>query len=714
MMSKRLLCVVALSGFSAFAACDDGGSGALADAGAGDTDAGSGQGSDAQDAGDTIEIPPVPEGGAQVAFDPASRFTRDAEFFEFPFPSDLRRDADGTITLDGIPNPTDSVMFEGLAEIAGDMTGFSSLAVAWFRFDTPVGPDALAQYDPDPSSAIQLVNIDRDSPGFGTQVPVWARRLPTDTYTPDNILGISARPGFVLAPDTTYAFVVLRSLNDAQGEPLGVPSALWELLWGGTPAVEHGADLASQFGPLLEVLDNNGVGRDAVAAATVFTTADEVARTFAITEQIRADHDGVIADLAVDPEDGSTHPRFCELHGTLTAPQFQQGEPPFNSEGLFAFDANGDAVVQRTETFPIVINLPLGEMPAAGFPMALYFHGSGGVAEQVVDRGPILEPGGAEQPGEGPAHVLAFHGIASIGSAHPVNPERVPGASDIAYLNFANLKSFRDIFRQGAVEQRLLLDALLELEIEPSTVAACAGLSLPSGVSTYRFDPDHLIGMGQSMGGMYTNMVGAIEPRIQIVVPTGAGGFWSQMILVTDLIPGVTGLVAGLLGTESEALSYMHPALHTLQEGWEAADPYVYVTRLAENPLPGHPRRSIYEPVGLGDSYFDPEIFDGIAIAYGNHQAGDIVWQSLNDALAMAGRGGTLPYPVYSNRGDETPWTGVVVAYEGDGFTDPHGIYAQLDAVKHQYGCFLQTWIETGVAVVPAPAELGTPCATAE
>jgi hypothetical protein len=38
-------------------------------------------------------------------------------------------------------------------------------------------------------------------------------------------------------------------------------------------------------------------------------------------------------------------------------------------------------------------------------------------------------------------------------------------------------------------------------------------------------------------------------------------------------------------------------------------------------------------------------------------------------------------------------------------------IYRQLDAVKHQYGCFLETFLATGHAVVPAPAELGTPCA---
>jgi hypothetical protein len=51
----------------------------------------------------------------------------------------------------------------------------------------------------------------------------------------------------------------------------------------------------------------------------------------------------------------------------------------------------------------------------------------------------------------------------------------------------------------------------------------------------------------------------------------------------------------------------------------------------------------------------------------------------------------------------------VVVQYEGDGIYDPHAIYGQLDAVKHQYGCFLETAL-AGQALVPAPAALGSPC----
>ena len=52
----------------------------------------------------------------------------------------------------------------------------------------------------------------------------------------------------------------------------------------------------------------------------------------------------------------------------------------------------------------------------------------------------------------------------------------------------------------------------------------------------------------------------------------------------------------------------------------------------------------------------------------------------------------------------------MVVQYEGDGIYDPHAIFAQLDAVKHQYGCFLETFFQTGTRTVVGPGPLGTPC----
>src|SRR5690606_19829191 len=153
--------------------------------------------------------------------------------------------------------------------------------------------------------------------------------------------------------------------------------------------------------------------------------------------------------LQVDPDDGASHERFCELHGTVDFPQFQTGEPPFDTGGRFVFGGDGLPVEQRKETAKIVITLPKQPMPAGGYPLVMYFHGSGGIASQVVDRGRVTEVGGEPTKGEGPAYVLAAHGFGTVGSSHPLSPDRVPGAGEIAYLNFDNLSATRDTFRQG-------------------------------------------------------------------------------------------------------------------------------------------------------------------------------------------------------------------------------------------------------------------------
>jgi hypothetical protein len=401
------------------------------------------------------------------------------------------------------------------------------------------------------------------------------------------------------------------------------------------------------------------------------------------------------------------------LRGEISYPQFQPGTPPFDKGGLFENGADGLPVKQRDETAPITISLPKGQpMPAGGYPFIVYFHGSGGLSTAVVDAGPLQSATDEKGiPGQGPAYVMAPHGFAMAGSALPLNPERLPGAEELAYLNFNNPAAFRDTFRQGLIEQRMFIDALSKLTIDPSALAACGGLSLSNGETAYRFDMTKLHAQGQSMGGMYTNLIGATDPRVKIVVPTGAGGHWAYMVLTTQTIPGAASKLRFLLGTG--ALTFMHPTLHLLGTAWEATEPFVYMPRIAKMPLAGHPARPIYEPVGLGDNYFSFDVYDGAALAYGNKQAGMQVWPTMQSSLAVGGLDGTLAYPVENDLAsrDGSKYTGAVVQYQGDGVVDPHAIYRQLDTVKYQYACFHESWQKTGTATIYAPKAIDAPCA---
>lgn len=638
------------------------------------------------------------------------------DFFAAPYPMDARLDADGHPRIGELPGLAETGPLAGVAVTAGELRGYPTTPVGWFRFSSAPRPGDDTPIAASADSPVLLLDLDADGCGGASLLPVVAKVLPPDPHVPNHLLAVAPVPGVILRPEHTHALVVLRRWNDIDGAPLGTPADVLRLLHGEAPEDTTLDPLRTDAERLADALSALGLTPEDVAAFTTFTTGDAVADTYALTEAVRAAHQPRIDGLALAPDRGVELPGYCELHGTLDVPEFQRGLPPYDTEGTFELDADGVPIAQRTTTIPVVVTVPHGEMPAGGWPLALYFHGSGGTSDQLVIRGPRGPGAPAEDGlGYGPAWVLASYGIAGAGSAHPVNPERLPGASSIAYLNFFNLGAFRDTFRQGVIEQRLYLDALLALEIDPDVLVGCAGPTLPDGADAFRFDAANVVAMGQSMGGMYTNLIGAVEPRIRAVVPTGAGGHWTRFILETELLgPGVgESLVQAMIGTR-QPLSYLHPVLQVAQTAWEPSEPMVSMPRLALDPLPGAPVRPIYEPVGLGDSYFPPPVFDAMALAYGNKQAGDEVWPSMQDALALVGRDGLGGWPQSENRRsrDGTAYTGVVAQYEGDGFSDPHNIFTQLATVRRQYGCFFDSFLRTGVAVVPDGTSTGD-CPTA-
>jgi hypothetical protein len=666
-----------------------------------------------------------------VLFDASADFTDPAHFFDFPWPSDLRLTSSGTPDLTGIANPTLSQVFAGLLAIAQQRQGFPVVPVAWFDFTADLGTRAPTDVIPaSPSSPILLVDVDPSGSSVGKLLPTIAETIPQDNYVPDGILAVGPRPGIILEPKHEYAYVVMTSANDANGAALGVAPALAQALTSGD-ASDPVAKLYAVVNPALQAA---GVDTTQVAAATVFTTGDVVADLADLSSKVKAAYSTTITGVAVDSVSLDTNDRFCELEATMSLPQFQVGAPPYDTGGLFTFDSSGMPIKQSDEVVPLTITLPKQPMPAGGYPLIVYFHGTGGVSQAIADRG-IWRPEtdttncpvgqaldswngvtGCNTPGQGPGWVMAARGFAMAGAAMPVNPQRWPAGQDSnlpEYLNINNVAATRDIFRQGVIEQRLFFDALSRLTIDPASISTCTGLSLPAGETAYHFNVTPLLAQGQSMGAMYANMISAVEPNIKAVVPTGSGGYWSWFILQTQFFPNIQGDLGLLLGLRGN-FSHLHPAMHVVQLGLEPVDPIVFMPRLGRNPLPGAPVRSVYEPHGMGDSYFPTDVQDAVAMAYGHKQAGDQIWPTMQPALALEGLDGMLPYDVTNDvtADDGTPRTGVVVQYMGDGVYDPHAIYSQLDSVKYQYGCFFQTFLQTGKATVPAPADYSVPCPT--
>jgi hypothetical protein len=676
--------------------------------------------------------------GVTVLFDAKADFASTAHFFDFPWPSDLRLSSSGTPDLRGIANPLKGAVLEGLRTIAEERKGYPMVPVAWFRFTADVATRVVTDTIPaSPSSPILLVDVQKGSSTLGKLVPTIAETIVEGAYVPSSVLGVSVLPGYVLEPSHQYAFVVLLSANDSKGKPLGVAPALAAALAGGSDPV------AKLYAVVPPALKKAGVDASKVAAATVFTTGDVVTDLFDLSSKVFSKYAPLsIANVAVDPQVLDTNTRFCELQAQITYPQFQVGAPPYDTGGLFVLDSTGMPNKQGDLTVPLTITLPKSAMPKGGFPLIAYFHGTGGVSTAIADRGPwrpetttancptypeasgtyVVQPldtwngvTGCNTAGEGPGWVMAARGVAMAASALPANPQRWPAGAMSSlpeWININNVAATRDIFRQGVLEERMFFDALRRLTIPPSVVSACSGMSLPAGETAYHFLDDPLLAQGQSMGAMYANILSAIEPRIKAVVPTGSGGYWSWFILQTQTIPNIKGDLALLLGIHGD-YSHLHPTMHIAELALEPIDPIVYMPRLAKNPLPAHPVRPVYEPHGMGDSYFPTAVQDACAMAYGNKEAGQAIWSTMQTGLSLEGLGGIVSYPVTKDVMSKAgmPYTGVVVEYKGDGVYDPHAIYSQLDSVKYQYGCFFQTFLENGTSTVPAPAAYSVACA---
>ena len=599
-------------------------------------------------------------------FDVDAPRTQPERYWDLPFPSDLRLDGDGALDLAKFPNPRQVPILTQLLSVAGDRRGWPVQPVGYVRFTAPVPPRVLTDLVPDTDAVLLEL-------ATGTTYPIVARTLVEDPFVPSNLVAFAPRPGIVLAPNTTYALVV-RSAFAPGFEPAAHFAALYAEHW---PAIEAA-----------------GVPRADVLVATVFTTGDEVER---VQRRSAIPAQATVENLAL--AGGDAYDGFCVLRGTITLPQFQKGTPPFDTDGRFELDGNDLPVRQRDATIPLVITIPKQAMPASGWPLYQYLHGSGGETIQLVDRGRVAMAGGEPELGKGPGWVVAKRGIAAVSAALPLNPERLPGASDYAYLNINNLIAFPYTFQQGVIEQRMLATALGTLRIPHATLAGCS-VPAPAG-GEHVFDTSRRMLGGQSMGGMYTNMIGAVDDRFRALVPTGAGGLWHMMILETELVPGARALLGTALGVDDAELSFVHPGMAALNLGWESADPVAYMARHATS------NQHLYQSVPKGDENFPISIYDAAVLASGNQQAGEVVWPSLQDALEIDGLDGVLPYPVKGNRGGTTR---VAVQFEGDGILDPHYIYQQLDAVKHQYACFLATYVRDGVPTVPAPGSVLDPC----
>lgn len=588
--------------------------------------------------------------------------------FDMPFPIVTRQNPDGTLDLQGFPNPGENPLVQQVIEgLESHPGGFGTNAAVYFRFDGPIG-----SLDED---HVFLVDLERD-----VRIPVWLDfKEDAETYSPSNLLAVLPRPGMVLRPNTPHAAVIL----DNQ---LGSSLVLEQLKAGKGPD-----ELQEHFDLIWDHLKRTGVKKSRVRGATVFSTGDPFSSTLSVLADVRARAEPSATDLVQLAD----YERYCVVEGNVTVPLYQDGRRPYTTGGGgIRFDPDGEPIPQGQETIRFAVTIPKQSMPADGFPLLFYAPGQGGSYLQVTTRGTFEEQ--QTLPDRGPAYYLSASSIAAMNIEAPLTGPRHPqGSTDgIDFFNVQNPVAFRDNIRQAALDYASLVRMARTLRIP---AALCPGAA--AGGSEFFFDADNFLFYGHSTGASVGALVLGMEEGIRAGLLSGTGGSWLYNLTIKFEPLDFKALVELLLAYQPpDEADMFDPVINLAQTFWEPVEPMNWAGRWARE---AETPKDILIIEGVVDGYFPPPMANALALAARTQPVRPLAEETIEDALDQvaldaldAPAGGNLQTP-------SGPVSALLLQFPQPQGISGHYVPFELNEPKHQYRCFFENLLTTGTATVP-------------
>lgn len=546
-------------------------------------------------------------------------------FYDFPYPHDLRLTDKGRPDVAAMPAPkrtkqcslppsnnelvttllksiNPDTYISDLVKLASQQAnGFSLNPGIYMRFTRPLHkasiPPPTATLTND--SPIFMLNIDTKSPKAGQRIPIRISPGYTSRYLPGPTLVIRPVEGFVLQPKTTYAVVVLTSARDNEGWPLNTHPLMQELA-----SIPHFADpykekLRSHYGPLFAFLkrpEGGSIQADRIAAATVFTTGDPISEMQTLYEFIQNMPAPKKDPLKIECSNNRSTTPYVTCTGEFESPEFQKGESPFLGKETGTFEYKDGKPVYRMSPFRFTLTIPKrylasGSITLRRLPIVMYAHGTGGSNRTFLNNGTAL--------------ALAKRGIAGFGIDQAVHGTRAGSLQlDFLFFNALNLPAARDNVRQSALDYFWQVRFLNKLEVKHDN-------------HTITFDPKRTWFMGHSQGGLVGPVFLAFERNVNAAFLSAPGGFLIHTLLYKvepkDPIQ-ILSIMRYLLCDEDQATNVFHPILALFQNFFDPADPVTYSPKVLDPKLrPLH----LLMTEGLTDGYAPPQVFEPLAVAMG-------------------------------------------------------------------------------------------------
>ena len=583
--------------------------------------------------------------------------------------------------------------------------------------------DALPSWDLEytkPGSPIQVVDVDLDSPEYGRRFPLEvSMTTKMDSYRPNNLLQILPTLGITLRPNTTYAAFVTDQVPLPEENSLQQNHQLATLLDADLDLAPVSSKALQVYQPLREYLTAQEIEPASIIGATVWTTGDP-------TQQLRSGAEYVASMETAEPTNIELLEEFddyCVIQGYVETPGFQNGPIPYLLfGGNVQWDEAGNPIQAYSRDAKFVVTIPKHiTMPEQGYANLFFHHGAGGNAVQVFTRGKylrteydIIAPYKVLDYGNGPSQVAAERGWASSGFAGHMGMDHLGvegGGWGIFGYNLFNPVSLYNNYYQMVWERIYFRQVLKTLQIDSGL---CSDAD-PGLVSSFQLDPDMQLLMGQSLGNWTSSLHLSVDPEpFAGVVFTGVAGTWIKF-LANDpayrsaLSAGVVNLLPG------QKLDSAHPFLMLMEWLMGGADPVAHLDSVLRYPTKTAPH--VLTISGIDDDGGAEPVQRTHMLAVGEDLAGPDLGDSYDTRLfphLEIGGAQQLPYPLVNNFEvpGQGPRTAVVVRYENTVRPDHNGHHVTFDieAPKHQYGCFMEQLARGDAPIVDQGYEQGAPC----
>jgi pimeloyl-ACP methyl ester carboxylesterase len=420
-----------------------------------------------------------------------------------------------------------------------------------------------------------------------------------------------------------------------------------------------------------------------------------------------------------DSGDGSTQAcpesaaeAFHEIQAQYDTPVFQRGTAPYLTAadgGDIVYDATGAPTVQRTDKVCVALSVPKGAeatMPANGWPVVIFAHGTGGGYRSFIDNG--MAAALAHVTDSEGATLGRFVVVGIDGSMH--GPRRGSDDDpDELFFNLRNPKSVRDNVYQGAADKFQLVRLVKGLEIAQEV----AGTAI-------KLDPDQIYFFGHSQGTVEGGPFLSYESDVKGAVMSGAGGYLIDSLLNKTRPQNIRGAVQFALA--DGRIGGNHPLLNLLQLYFDEVDTLHYGLSWAHTPVEGQPRKHLLLGFGAEDGFTPAQTIEHLARVSRVTQVqrcGDGTCGGSENCTSCAEdcpadacepRRDALPHataPLQGNldRGGTRTTSGLLRYASHDGSYDDHFVLFRHPQAKQQMLHFLATAQQGGAPTIPAPTE---------